>query len=243
MADRARYLGDMDFADVPVALLVGKDYASELVKRIDPDRVGKPDRYGSLPGDDGGTSHYCVVDSRGNVVSATETINTDFGSLVMAKRWGIVLNNEMDDFSAEPDSANAYNLRQSSANAVAPFKRPLSSMSPTIVLEEGRPRLAVGASGGPRIITATLQVMLHVLDYGMPVSEALTSPRLHHQWHPDEVYRNDFPADHPVVKELIARGHTISDANRGAVVQAIAIEEKDLVGASDPRKGGMPAGY
>jgi len=243
MADRARYLGDADYAAVPVEPLVSKAHARLLADRIRPDRVSEPDRYGRIPGDDAGTSHYSVVDRWGNVVSATETINTEWGCLVLVQSRGIVLNNEMDDFSVEPDKTNAYNLAQSQANAVGPYKRPLSSMSPTIVLADGRPVLAVGASGGPRIITGTLQVILNVLDYEMPLGEAVASPRLHHQWHPDEVYRNEYAADDPVVRGLASRGHKIADRRRGAVVQAIRIESDRLIGASDPRKGGVPAGY
>jgi gamma-glutamyltranspeptidase / glutathione hydrolase len=243
MADRARYLGDADFAAVPVDKLVSKEHANALAARIQPDRVSEPDRYGWVPRDDAGTTHYCVVDRWGNVVSATETINTEWGCLLMVESRGIVLNDEMDDFSVEPDKPNAFNLAQSQANAVGPFKRPLSSMSPTIIVADGKPVLAVGASGGPRIITATLQAILNVLDYDMPLGQALSGPRLHHQWSPDEVHRNDYPADDPVVVGLAARGHVISERSRGAVVQAIRIEPGRLTGASDPRKGGIPAGY
>ncbi len=242
-ADRARLLGDADFAKVPVARLIGKEHGRQLAARIHEDRVSQPDDYGWIPGDDAGTSHYCVVDRWGNVVSATETINTLWGCLVVVEPWGITLNNEMDDFQAEPGRSNAYNLQQSEANAVAPHKRPLSSMSPTIVVEDGRPVLAVGASGGPRIITATLQALMNVVDYWMTVGPAVASPRLHHQWQPNEVYRNSFPADGPVVKGLLARGHIVSGTSKEAIVQAITIEPARLSGASDPRKGGKPAGY
>lgn len=243
MADRARYLGDADHAAVPVERLISKAHAREMAGRIQPDRVSEAEHYGRMPRDDAGTTHFSVVDRWGNVVSATETINTEFGCLLMVESRGIVLNDEMDDFSVEPDKPNAYNLEQSQANAVGPFKRPLSSMSPTIVLEGGKPVLAVGASGGPRIITSTLQVMINVLDYGMPLGEAVACPRFHHQWYPNEVYRNEYPAADPAVKGLLSRGHVVSDRSRGAVVQGIRIEQGRLIGASDPRKGGIPAGY
>ena len=193
--------------------------------------------------DDGGTSHYCVVDRWGNIVSATETINTGFGSLLYVESLGVVLNNEMDDFTTEPGQVNAYGLRQSEANLVSPHKRPLSSMTPTIVLADGKPFLVVGGSGGPRIITAVLQVLLNVMDYELSVGDAVSAPRFHHQWEPDVLHRNDFPAEDPAVIGLKRRGHQISDRKRGAVVQAIRIDAGSLTGASDPRKGGQPDGF
>ncbi len=241
-ADRARHLGDADFVPVPVAKLTSEEYATELVRRIREDATAEPAAYGWL-GDDSGTSHYCIADRWGNVVAATETINTCFGSLLVAKGTGIVLNNEMDDFTAEPGKVNAFGLTQSLLNQVEPFKRPLSSMSPTIVLSGNRPILAVGAAGGPRIITATLQVMLNVIEFGLPLDEAIARPRLHHQWQPDVVYRNNYPADDPVIIGLKQRGHIISSRSRGATVQALQIDGERLIGASDPRKGGQPVGF
>ncbi|MBI4581825.1 MAG: gamma-glutamyltransferase family protein [Planctomycetes bacterium] len=242
-ADRARYLGDADFARVPIARLTDKDHAARLAARIREAAVSAVDAYGSAPRDDAGTTHFCVADRRGNVVSVTETINTEWGCLVMAEPWGIVLNNEMDDFDVEPGKPNAYNLLQSTANAVGPGKRPLSSMSPTIVLADGKPVLVVGASGGPRIISGTLQVLVNVLDYGLGLDEAVARPRFHHQWQPNEVYRNDYAADDPVVVGLRDRGHKISRRRLGAIVLALRIEPGRFTGASDPRKGGRPAGY
>ncbi len=241
-ADRARHLGDADFVRVPLERLTGKAYAADLARRIREDRAGEPDKCGTIP-DDAGTSHYCVADRWGNVVSATETVNTSWGCLVVVEPWGFVLNNEMDDFSAEPGRANAYNLQHSEANAVAAGKRPLSCMSPTIVLDGGKPVLAVGASGGPRIITGTLQVIMNVVDYHMSLGDAVAQPRFHHQWQPNEVSRNDYAADSDVVRGLEKRGHTVSGKNRGAVVQALLIGPDGFIGASDPRKGGQPAGY
>lgn len=242
-ADRARHLGDADFVDVPLAQLTSKAYGRELAGRISEDAVAPQERYGVVLEDDGGTTHFCVTDRWGNVVSATETINTGFGSLVGVASLGVVLNNEMDDFSAEPGKVNIFGLRQSEKNAVEPGKRPLSSMSPTIVLERGEPVLAVGASGGPRIITATLQVMLDIIEFDRTLDEAIRRPRLHHQWEPALVYRNAWPDDDPVVEGLRRRGHTISGQTRGAVVQAIVMDGERMIGASDPRKGGRPAGY
>ncbi len=242
-ADRARHLGDADFVKVPVARLTDEAYARECARRIREDRVSVPEDYGWRLPADAGTTHFCVADRWGNVVAATETINTGFGSFVVAEGTGVVLNNEMDDLTAEPGRRNAFGLTQSPLNEVAPGKRPLSSMSPTIVLSEGRPILAVGAAGGPRIITATLQVVLGVVEYGLPIEEAIARPRLHHQWDPNEVNRNGFPADDPVVVGLRQRGHAISDRRREATVQALQIEAGTYVGACDPHKGGRPAGY
>ncbi|HPD28922.1 MAG TPA: gamma-glutamyltransferase [Phycisphaerae bacterium] len=247
-ADRARFLGDADHANVPVAVLTGKPHARSLAARINEQSVADSAAYGqteptsALP-EDSGTSHFCVVDRWGNIVSATETINTGFGSLLYVEDLGIVLNNEMDDFTTEPGQVNVYGLRQSDANLVGPHKRPLSCMSPTIVLKDDRPFLAVGGSGGPRIISSVLQVLLNVLEYDLGPGEAVAEPRYHHQWQPDLLYRNDYPADHPVVIGLKRRGHQISDQKRGAVVQAVLVSDDGLIGASDPRKGGRPDGY
>jgi len=247
-ADRARLLGDADHADVPVAVLTGKAHARRLAARINEQSVADSAAYGEagpmlgLP-EDGGTSHYCVVDRWGNIVSATETINTGFGSLLYVDSLGIVMNNEMDDFTTESGQVNAYGLRQSDANLVGPKKRPLSCMSPTIVLRDGRPFLAVGGSGGPRIISSVFQVLLNVLEYDLGPAEAVALPRYHHQWQPDVLYRNDCPANQPAITGLRQRGHEISDQKRGAIVQAILIDADTLIGASDPRKGGQPDGY
>jgi gamma-glutamyltranspeptidase/glutathione hydrolase len=242
-ADRAAHLGDADFVPVPVERLIGKPYANLVAGRLRENTTTRPAAGRSPPKDDHGTSHFCVVDRWANVVVCTETINTVFGSLLFVEEAGIVLNNEMDDFTAEPGRSNAFGLRQSELNAPAPGKRPLSSMSPTIVLREGEPVLALGAAGGPRIITATLQVLLGVVDDNQPLPEAILKPRLHHQWQPDVVYRNDFPADGAVISGLKHRGHIISDLRRGAKVNAVEFRGQRLFGVSDPHKGGRPSGY
>jgi gamma-glutamyltranspeptidase/glutathione hydrolase len=260
-ADRARWLGDPDFGDVPVDRLLSHEYIRQLSGRVggprDPKEYGTEAWPTTLP-DDRGTSHFSIVDRQGNVVALTETINGVFGSLVVAEPFGIVLNNQMDDFTTAPGQPNLFGLVQGAANAVAPGKRPLSSMTPTIVLKTGywdrsdprtgvwredpRPVLTLGASGGPRIITAVLQVMLNVTEGEMPLEQAIEQPRLHHQWLPDEVYFDRAPPAE-LVELLRSRGHAISEQRRGAVVQAIQIlEDGTLVGASDPRKGGRPAG-
>ena len=248
-ADRARWLGDPDFFDVPVRTLLAKDYAKGLAARIRPDAVAPTEAYGgqaetpadrtASPAEDAGTSHFCVVDHIGNCVVWTETINTTFGSLLAVEPYGILLNNQMDDFSARPGEPNAFGLVQSPANAVAPGKRPLSSMSPTIVTRNGTPVLLVGGSGGPRIISSVLQTILNVVDYNLPIGRAVGDPRFHHQWRPDEVVFDAEP-DPTTVIALQDRGHRVSPRRRGAVVQAIAIGPAQFTGVSDPRKGGTP---
>jgi len=237
-ADRARWLGDPDFSSIPVKRLTSPASATELV-----DRNGLKGReFGTaqLP-DDGGTAHFCVADKHGNIVAITETINGSFGSLVVAEPYGIILNNQMDDFAANPGKPNLYGLIQGEANAVGPGKRPLSSMSPTIVFKEGRPVLALGGSGGPCIITSVLQVLLNVITFDMPIEKAVSARRLHHQWRPDEVYFDGDPGK-DVAAALRRAGHTISDRRKGGIVQAIRfLADGTMVGASDPRKGGRPA--
>ena len=217
--------------------------SSEYAEELCTPGARETNKFGStsIP-DDGGTSHFCVVDRFGNVVTLTETINGEFGSLVIAEPFGVVLNNEMDDFATSPGKANMFGLVQGQANVVAPGKRPLSSMSPTIVLKDGRPVLTLGASGGPRIITAVMQVMLNVIEFDRPLEEAMSAVRLHHQWQPDEVYFDQDPPQQ-LVTALERAGQTISSKRKGAAVQAIQIlSDGTIVGASDPRKGGRPVG-
>ncbi len=242
-ADRARWLGDADFARVPVTLLTSRKHAAQLATKLDPNQAASVDAYGAarIP-DDAGTSHFCVVDRRGNVVVSTETINTAFGSLAAVDEWGLILNNEMDDFVSEPGKPNAYGLVQSTANAIAPGKRPLSSMTPTIVLENGEPFLLLGASGGPRIISSVLNVLLGVTDFDKSLEGAIRDLRPHHQWRPESVFFDTDPPDE-IRLGLTKRGHTLSERRRTGIVQAILRTKDGWVGASDPRKGGRPAGY
>jgi len=241
-ADRARHLADADFAPVPAALLTSKAYAGGLVIDEESAPQRPPGAYGtSQVSDDAGTSHYSIVDRWGNVVVGTETINTEFGSLAAVEEWGLVLNNEMDDFTSRPGEPNAYGLIQSDRNAPQPGKRPLSSMSPTIVLKKDKPVLMLGASGGPRIITSVLHVMINVLDYRMSLEDAMTAPRPHHQWQPDVLYFDQAPPD-PLAVDLRSRGYEIADERKTGIVQAILRRLGGWAGASDPRKGGRPAG-
>ncbi|MBN1489192.1 MAG: gamma-glutamyltransferase [Phycisphaerae bacterium] len=240
-ADRARWLGDPDAVDVPTERLLDKAYAASLAEQSSTERTQAPERYGSttIP-DDGGTAHFSVVDRWGNVVACTETINTSFGSFVAAEPFGIILNNEMDDFTAEPGKPNAFGLIQSERNAVVPNRRPLSSMSPTIVLRDGKPWLTLGAAGGPRIISSVINVLLSVIDSGAPLPEAMRTRRLHHQWQPDEIVASS-PVPEPMADGLRWRGHRIAEQTGAGHLHAIMIEDGWLIGASDPGKGGGPA--
>ena len=206
-ADRAVHLGDPDFVELPVARLLDPAYAASLRARINPPRWRRaPWTWGQaerairvtgpgFPAEDAGTAHLSVADAAGNAVAITETINTPYGSLVMVPGTGILLNNEMDDFATRPGQPNAFGLvALAGANGVAPDKRPLSSMAPLIVLQDGKLRFVAGSNGGPRIITTTLLALLNHLEFGMDVSEAVAAPRFHHQWLPDELL---LEAGHP----------------------------------------------
>lgn len=242
-ADRATYLGDADFVDVPVARLISPTYAARLATKFDPARTLAAEEYGrSFLPDDAGTSHFSVLDAAGNAVACTETINLTYGSFVVEPRFGVILNNEMDDFTARPGEPNAFGLMQSASNAVAPGKKPLSSMTPTIVVRDGQAVLAVGGSGGPRIISGTLQVLLNVTRCGMSPAAAVAAPRMHHQWMPHTLSLE--PALREQVEpELQSLGHQTAAISNVAVVQAAARTANGLQAASDPRKGGRPAGW
>lgn len=251
-ADRAAHLADPAFAAVPIERLTSDAYLDGLARRFDADRTLEPLDYGSaatasLP-DDSGTSHLSVVDAQGNAVAATETINTAFGSLLPVPEFGFCLNNEMDDFTTSR-APNAYGLLQSDRNRPEPGKRPLSSMSPTIVLEGGEVVAVVGGSGGPRIITGTTQVLLRLTAADQPARDAVAGPRLHHQWSPDVVrmepgdWSSAWAGERAVLEAgLRARGHEVGEIDAVGVVQAIKRRAHDglLEAASDPRKGGAP---
>jgi gamma-glutamyltranspeptidase/glutathione hydrolase len=243
-ADRARWLGDPDFVDVPVRRLIDPRYAAERAGQIRPEGPREPQAYGTTapsPGD-GGTSHFCIVDPAGNVVALTETINGVFGSYLVAETFGIVLNNEIDDFTVNPNEPNLFGLMQGRANELAPFKRPVSSMAPTIVLKDGKPVLVIGAAGGPRIISAVLQVIVAVLERGQSLEQAMSAVRLHHQWQPDEVCFDREPPPE-LLAALQKAGQKISQERKTATVQAIQIlPDGTLVGACDPNRGGRPVG-
>ncbi|MBX3323538.1 MAG: gamma-glutamyltransferase [Phycisphaeraceae bacterium] len=244
-ADRARWFGDPAFVDVPVPWLVSRDHAMSLAAKIDLQHTGPPHAYGSTePGlPDSGTSHFSIVDIWGNAVACTETINLEFGSLVGVDEFGFVLNNEMDDFLTRRGETNAFGLVQSERNLPAPGKRPLSSMSPTLVFDDAGLVAVAGASGGPRIITGTMQVLLRVLAGESAVS-AVGAPRLHHQWIPNRVeLEAGLMADDEVRLGLEARGHEVIERAAIGDVQVIRRLGKGWDAASDPRKGGRPVGY
>jgi gamma-glutamyltranspeptidase/glutathione hydrolase len=246
-ADRAQYLGDPDFVKVPVKGLLDPAYLRERRVSIDVNHATPSDRLnaGKPAGREGTeTTHYSIVDAEGNAVAVTYTLNNGYGSGVTVPGLGFLLNDEMDDFTSKPDSPNLFGLIQGEANAIAPGKRPLSAMTPTIVLREGKPFLVLGAPGGPRITTAVLQVLLNVIDFGMNIQDAVDAPRFHHQWKPDRLYlENGISPD--TVALLKARGHAI-EYSRGVVlarVEAILIDAGWLEGAADPRWVGKAAGY
>lgn len=242
-ADRAEYLGDADFVAVPMAEMLSRKYAARQSETIELSRTRAAEAYGRtfLP-DDAGTTHFCVMDERGNAVACTETINTTFGSLVVEPKFGIVLNNEMDDFTALPGQPNAFGLRQSAANAIAPGKKPLSSMTPTIVLKEGRPHFVAGASGGPRIITATTQVLLQMLEFHQSAATAVALPRSHHQWQPHEMLLE--PILYRELQTVMEqRGHQVKSASSLAASQALRWTPAGIDAGSDPRKHGHPSGW
>ncbi len=244
-ADRAHWLGDPDFAEVPRGL-IDKQYASRLARRIDRTRSTRVPHHGQPPqqGSFGKhTTHIAAADAEGNWVALTATVNTSFGSKVIVPGTGVILNNEMDDFSIAPGTPNAFGLLGAEANAVGPGKRPLSSMSPTIVLRDGRPVLTLGAAGGPTIITQVVLTIVRHLDLGMPLPDALAAPRIHHQWMPDEL-RLERSLDESVAAELERRGHRLKRYDGIGVSQAIGVaaDGKTLIGVHDPRVSGKAAG-
>ncbi len=258
-ADRAHYLGDPDFVEIPVERLISKRYAASQRARIDPPwfrrapwnwfRGGRAIRVkarGSAV-DDHGTTHLSVTDRFGNAVAITKTINTPYGSGITVPGTGILLNNEMDDFSKAIGVPNVYGLVDSrGANAIAPRKRPLSSMTPSILLKDGEVFMVTGSPGGPRIITSTLLSILNVVDYGMDVSAAVSAPRFHHQWVPDTLYVEPAtPAD--VIEGLRGRGHPVERAGRNwSAVEAIVVDPQTgwHMGGHDPRRDdGLALGY
>ncbi len=241
--DRAEFLGDPDFVHVPVTGLTSKKYAKGLAATIDPAKatLSSDLKPGPAPAHESDhTTHFSVVDSEGNAVASTQTINYTFGSCVVAPGTGVLLNDEMDDFAARPGEPNAYGLIQGRANAVAPGKRPLSSMTPTFVFEGSQLTLALGSPGGSRIITAVLQVILNRFDLGLDPAASVAAPRLHHQWMPDEVTAEQgVPAT--VVEVLRARGHKVKRVGPGTDIQAVFREPgRGLLGVSDPRAEGKP---
>ncbi len=238
-ADRAYWLGDPDFVDVPRGL-INKEYASKLAKKIDMDKVitvsgpGIPPAAGhDLFGKH--TTHIATADKEGNWVAITTTVNTSFGSKVIIPGTGVIMNNQMDDFSAQPGVQNAFGLVGAEANSIAPGKRPLSSMSPTIILKDGKPVMTLGAAGGPTIITQVVQALINVIDLGMPPQEAVAAPRIHHQWLPDRLFvEQAMPAE--VQVDLQKRGHALKIGRHRGATQFIGLTKQGrFVAESEPR--------
>ncbi|EBX6685784.1 gamma-glutamyltransferase [Salmonella enterica subsp. salamae serovar Sofia] len=246
-ADRSEYLGDPDFVSVPWQALTSKAYAKSIAGQIDINKA-KPlseIRPGKLaPYESDQTTHFSVVDKDGNAVAVTYTLNTTFGTGIVAGNTGILLNNQMDDFSAKPGVPNVYGLVGGEANAVGPKKRPLSSMSPTIVVKDGKTWLVTGSPGGSRIITTVLQMVVNTIDFGMNVAEATNAPRFHHQWLPDELrVEKGFSPD--TLKLLEQKGQKVALKEAMGSTQSIMVgPDGELYGASDPRSvDDLTAGY
>jgi gamma-glutamyltranspeptidase/glutathione hydrolase len=254
-ADRAQFLGDTDFVKVPLTGLLSREYANERRKTIDPAKASPSAQAGAgnpVPYESPETTHFTIVDPEGNIVSNTYTLNDSYGAGVTVKGTGILLNNEMDDFTSKVGVPNDYGLIQGEANAIAPKKRPLSSMTPTIVLKDGKPAFAVGSPGGPTIINTVLQVILNVVDFDMDIQKAISAPRFHHQWMPDLIFWEAFDLQPDTRKALEAMGHKFRELpgmNRttpGQIGDAhgIAIApDGTRLGASDPRLAGVPVGW
>jgi gamma-glutamyltranspeptidase/glutathione hydrolase len=249
-ADRAEYFGDADFASVPVAGLIDKAYAERQRSTIQLDRAtpsseigaGKPAEYEASQ-----TTHFTIVDAAGNAVANTYTLNGWFGSGVVARGTGVLLNNEMDDFTSKPGAPNLYGAIQSERNAVAPRKRPLSSMTPTFVLRpDGSLYVAIGSPGGTTITNTVLQVITNVIDHGMNLQAAIDAPHIHHQWQPDLIVEEPLGLSSDTRRALEARGHKFaSEPNPMSDLQGVMIEEKTnmRLGASDSRQDGAAIGY
>lgn len=229
--DRNTALGDPDFVDNPVDKLTSKDYAVEIRAKIDPYKAGKsgglkPEGFESTE-----TTHYSIIDKDGNAVAVTYTLNGSFGTAKVAEGTGILLNNEMDDFTVKPGVPNLYGLVQGEANAVAPKKSPLSSMSPTVISKDGKPFMVIGSPGGSRIITITLEAIMNVVDHGMDIQEAIDAPRIHHQWLPDRVYMEPHALSPDTLKILAGQGYDVGidkDWTIWGEAAAIIVGGKDI---------------
>jgi gamma-glutamyltranspeptidase/glutathione hydrolase len=261
MMDRADFLGDPDFSTIPVAQLTDKKYASAWRETIDPDKAspsrqvkrpefGDLDRVASvreraMGAESNNTTHYSVVDPAGNAVSVTTTLNDSFGSKVTAEGLGFLLNDEMDDFASKQGVPNAYGLIQGPANAIGAGKRPLSAMTPTIVVKDGQLAYVLGSPGGPKIITTVANILTGVIDYKLDIQQAVAAPRFHHQWLPDSITMEKVGFSPDTISALNQLGHKIDLQGYWSDGECIAIDPKtgDRLGAPDPRNNGAASGY
>ena len=255
-ADRYSLIGDPDFVDNPIRKLIDKSYAAKIRNDIKPDRAGVSSeiRQGVAPHEGSNTTHFSIIDDAGNAVSMTYTLNDWFGAKVVATGTGVLMNDEMDDFTPNPDLANTYGSIRGNANAIAPGKTPLSSMSPTIVTRDGKPVLILGTPGGSRIITTVLQTILNVVDFQMNIQEAVDAPRIHHQWLPDMTKTEPYALSPDTRRIMEGMGHRFENSEPANHVDAIivgaaslggtAIGRNRYYGANDPRGGtGLALGY
>lgn len=260
--DRAELLGDPDFSQIPVAQLIDKRYATgwrrslDMMRASDSKELRRPSGFGDLDRraalqqpyvgrESNNTTHYSVVDPQGNAVAVTTTLNDSFGSAVTAGKLGFLLNDEMDDFTSKAGVPNGYGLIQGEANAIAPGKRPLSAMAPTIVLKDGKLAMVLGSPGGPRIISTVANILMGVVDYGLDIQQAVNAPRFHHQWQPDEIEIEKAGISPDTIKLLQARGHKIKEQGYWSDGECIGVDPKtgELLGAPDGRNGGKAVGF
>ena len=245
-ADRAEHMGDTDFYDVPLEMLMDKDYARHRFADFDPDAASRSADIGagSWPAESPETTHVSVMDGAGNAVAYTTTLNLGYGSKIVVTGAGFLLNNEMDDFSSKPNTANSFGLLGGDANAVEPGKRMLSSMTPTLVLKDGEPVLVTGSPGGSTIITTVLQVVTNVIDHGMAVAAAVAAPRFHHQWQPNRIRYEPGAISPATVDRLGTMGHVGLDET-GSIGDANSVMRagNEIIARSDPRNAGGAAAF
>jgi gamma-glutamyltranspeptidase / glutathione hydrolase len=243
--DRNFFLGDPDFVENPLERLLSSDHAARIRAKIDPGKASssKDVQPGVPPHEGTETTHYSVVDKAGNAVAVTYTINAAFGAKVIAGDTGFFLNDEMDDFTTKPGAPNLFGLVQGKKNSIAPGKRPLSSMSPTIVIKDGKTALVIGSPGGSRIITIVLEAIVNVVDFGMNIQEAVDAPRIHHQWLPDEIAAEPFALSPDTKKALVEMGYTIKEQKPWGAAEAIAVvREKSASDTASSGTDAMPGG-
>jgi gamma-glutamyltranspeptidase/glutathione hydrolase len=246
-ADRAEYLGDPDFVDIPIASMTRKDYLTARMSMFDSEKATPSEDIGPgnlSPYESEETTHYSVVDSEGNSVSATTTLNSGYGSGIVVSGAGFLLNNEMDDFSVKPGYPNIYGLVGGEANSVAPGKRMLSSMTPTIVEKNNNLYMVVGSPGGSTIITSVFQTIINVTEFGMTMKEAVDAPRFHHQWLPDEIAAEEDAFTPEVESKLMEMGHTIKRRSSIGRVEGIRVTDQGMLeGGADKRGDDCAAGF